>query len=48
MRLFCDNCEDGLDLYVIHTAAPVSTKTFDMRNNQIAKLKSDFTREQNI
>jgi len=48
MKLLCDDCENWLDLYVIHTAAPVSTKTFDMRNNQIAKLKSDFTREQNI
>lgn len=48
MKLLCDNCEDWLDLYVIHTAAPVSTKNFNMRNKQIAKLKSDFTREQNI
>ena len=46
MKILCDNCKDWIDLYVIHTSAPVSNKNFEMRNNQIAKLKSDFTREQ--
>jgi len=48
MRILCENCWSWVDLYVIHTAAPVSYKNFNMRNNQINKLKSDFTREQNI
>lgn len=42
MKLLCDECENGVDLYVIHTAAPVSVKNYDMRNNQIGKLLSDF------
>ena len=46
MKILCDKCDDWVDLYVIHTAAPVSISNFEMRNNQIAKLKSDFTREQ--
>ena len=48
MKILCEECNDDVDLYVIHTAAPVSIKNFDMRNNQIYKLKSDFTKEQNI
>lgn len=47
-KILCNECEEWADLYVIHTAAPVSTKNFNMRNNQISKLKSDFTREQNL
>lgn len=31
-----------VDLYVIHTAAPVSMENFEMRNNQLNMLKSDF------
>ncbi len=42
MKILCDECGDWIDLYVIHTAAPVSLKNFDMRNNQIGKLLSDF------
>ena len=42
IKILCDNCEDWVDLYVIHTAAPVSVKNYDMRNNQIGKLLSDF------
>ena len=42
IKISCDNCEDWVDLYVIHTAAPVSVKNYDMRNNQIGKLLSDF------
>ena len=48
MKIQCEDCWSWMDLYVIHTSAPVSHKNFDMRNNQIAKLKSDFIREQNI
>ena len=48
MKILCDNCENWIDLYVIHTSAPVSMKNFDMRNNQITKLKSDFTKYQNL
>ena len=36
------NDEDWVDLYVIHTSAPVSNKNFEMRNEQIGKLLSDF------
>ena len=42
IKVLCDECDSWIDLYVIHTAAPVSIKTFDMRNNQIGKLLSDF------
>ena len=42
IKILCDNCEDWVDFYVIHTAAPVSLKNYDMRNNQIGKLLSDF------
>ncbi len=42
MKILCDECGDWVDLYVIHTAAPVSLKNFEMRNNQIGKLLSDF------
>ena len=42
MKVFCEECWSWVDLYVIHTAAPVSTKNFEMRNSQISKLKSDF------
>ena len=42
MRIFPDGYETWIDLYVIHTSAPVSLKNFKMRNTQISKLKSDF------
>lgn len=45
IKLLCDECKDWVDLYVIHTAAPVSIKNFEMRNNQISKLLSDFLKE---
>ncbi len=48
MKILCDECENWVDLYVIHTAAPVSYKNFEMRNNQIAKLKSDFIKDHKI
>lgn len=48
MKILCDECEGWVDLYVIHTSAPVSINNFEMRNGQIDKLKSDFSREQNI
>ena len=35
-------CENDFDLYVIHTAAPVSVENFEMRNNQLEQLWSDF------
>ena len=45
MKLLVDEYKDWIDLYVIHTAAPVSIKNFQMRNNQIRKLLSDFNKE---
>ena len=45
MEIDCNdvlNCEDKIDLYVVHTAAPVSVENFEMRNNQIQQLWSDF------
>ena len=42
MKMFSDEYEDWIDLYVIHTSAPVSYKNFEMRNTQIGKLLSDF------
>ncbi len=42
MKILCDECADWIDLYVIHTAAPVSFKNFEMRNTQIGKLLSDL------
>lgn len=42
MKILCDECENWVNLYVIHTSAPVSIKNFEMRNNQIGKLLSDF------
>ena len=40
------NCEKWVDFYVIHTAAPISQKNFQMRNAQLKKLKSDFIKNQ--
>lgn len=45
MKILCDECGEWVDLYVIHTAAPVSIKNYEMRNNQIGKLLSDFIKE---
>ena len=45
MKILCNECENWIDLYVIHTAAPVSVKNYEMRNNQIWKLLSDFNKE---
>jgi endonuclease/exonuclease/phosphatase (EEP) superfamily protein YafD len=45
MKILCDECEDWVDLYVIHTSAPVSYKNFEMRNIQIGKLLSDFLKQ---
>jgi len=42
MKILNDEYEDWIDLYVIHTSAPVSYKNFEMRNDQIGKLLSDF------
>ncbi len=42
MKIFSDEYEDWIDLYVIHTSAPVSQKNFEMRNAQIVKLLSDL------
>ena len=47
MKLQCEKCWSWVDLYVIHTAAPVSYKNYEMRNNQIGKLLSDFLKQQN-
>ena len=50
MKIECnntiENCETWIDLYVIHTAAPVSIKNFQMRNAQLNKFKSDFIKNQ--
>ncbi len=42
MKILDDRYEDWIELYVIHTSAPVSNKNFEMRNEQISKLLSDF------
>lgn len=42
MKILDDRYEDWIELYVIHTSAPVSNKNFEMRNEQIGKLLSDF------
>jgi len=42
MKLLCDECKDWVDLYVIHTAAPVSPENYNMRNNQLWRLLSTF------
>ena len=42
MQINCENnipnCNDKIDLYVVHTAAPVSMENFEMRNNQLEQL----------
>lgn len=42
MQIECEDlkfrCKNNLDLYVIHTAAPVSVENFNMRNNQLEQL----------
>ena len=39
MQIDCENaipqCKDNIDLYVVHTAAPISIKNFEMRNTQL-------------
>ena len=40
-------CKNNFDLYVIHTAAPVSVENFEMRNNQLEKLWLDFKQNNN-
>ena len=41
-------CKNNLDLYVIHTAAPVSVENFNMRNNQLEQLWLDFKQNNNL
>lgn len=47
MQINCEdiipNCENKIDLYVVHTAAPVSLENFEMRNNQLEKVWIDLT-----
>jgi endonuclease/exonuclease/phosphatase (EEP) superfamily protein YafD len=47
MKILCDECNNDVDLYVIHTSAPVSYKNYEMRNTQIGKLLSDFLKYHN-
>jgi endonuclease/exonuclease/phosphatase (EEP) superfamily protein YafD len=46
MQIECEysdfKCENDFDLYVIHTAAPVSVENFEMRNRQLDRLWLDF------
>ena len=42
MKILFEQNNEGIDLYVIHTSAPVSQKNFEMRNIQIWKLLSDY------
>ena len=42
MKILCDECDEWIDLYVIHTSAPVSNMNFEMRNVQIWKVLSDY------
>lgn len=50
MKLQCQdsisNCNNWIDLYVLHTAAPVSFKNFNMRNSQLNRFASDFKSQQ--
>lgn len=41
-REYTQNCEKWIDLYVVHTAAPVSMTNFLMRNGQLEQLWNDF------
>lgn len=47
MQINCEdifpNCENKIDLYVVHTVAPVSLENFEMRNNQLGKVWIDLT-----
>ena len=51
MQIECKNskfeCSNDFDLYVVHTAAPVSQETFEMRNNQLWQLWIDFKHKNN-
>jgi len=42
MQIECEEsdleCENKFDLYVVHTAAPVSIENFEMRNKQLEQL----------
>ena len=42
MNIQCENCKKWLDLYVVHTAAPVSFENFKMRNSQLSMVSTDF------
>lgn len=46
MQIECEKsdfeCENNFDLYVIHTAAPVSLENFEMRNKQLEQLWLNF------
>ena len=46
MQIECENsdfeCENDFDLYVVHTAAPVSIENFEMRNKQLEQLWLNF------
>lgn len=44
---FIPHCENGIDLYVIHTAAPVSLENFQMRNEQLQKFSTDLMNQDN-
>lgn len=46
-RDYIPDCKDNIDLYVIHTAAPVSLENFEMRNNQLEQLWLDFQQYSN-
>lgn len=48
MKILCDECDEWIDLYVIHTSAPVSNMNFEMRNIQIGKLLSDYLQHHTI
>ena len=42
MKILTEEYNNEIDLYVIHTSAPVSNKNFEMRNIQISNLLSDL------
>ena len=46
-RDYIQGCKDDIDLYVVHTAAPVSMENFEMRNNQLEQLWLDFQQYNN-
>lgn len=51
IKILCDNliipsCTKWVDMYVVHTAAPVSMKNYEMRNSQLKKIKNWYNKQE--